>query len=222
MSCTARCFAFSVVISCPPGQTLTSGLAASQQSVADPFLRRCQPFLPCELADSLTDCKSCFPALCSVAWGACTATKLNIGYAVFCASLQPVLSEASQTCLLATGTRKTLCPADQPCACPTKRTGLNAFECYDPTIQSCSDTAPTWPNTGKINGPGQSNQGACPCKAQHCRKSCCHACSHWLLHPGHESPWPCGNTHKPDPMPFSDAKVMLSWVMCCHMHDCLY
>ncbi|KAL3155164.1 hypothetical protein ABBQ32_013105 [Trebouxia sp. C0010 RCD-2024] len=55
-----------------------------------------------------------------------------------------------------------VCQADEPCACPTTRTGLNAFECYDPAVESCSNTSPQWPLSGKINGAGQSNEGACP------------------------------------------------------------
>ncbi len=61
-----------------------------------------------------------------------------------------------------TGTKQWICPAAQPCACPTTQTGLNPFSCYDPTAYSCSDAAPNWPKSGLISGVGMSDQGACP------------------------------------------------------------
>ena len=176
MSYTARCFAFTVVITRTAGHTLPIRQLPVQLVAASSLLQFCHISPPASFTYGLAallhgqqcDMRS-FVLLGSLVLPgftdlpACnrhpqdTLPSIPLG--------SSVLPEASQTCLLATGTQKKLCPVDQPCACPTKRTGLNAFECYDPTIQSCSDTAPTWPDTGKINGPGQSDQGACPCKA---------------------------------------------------------
>ena len=82
-----------------------------------------------------------------------------------------------------TGTKQWICPAAQPCACPTSQTGLNPFSCYDPTAYSCSDTSPNWPKSGLITGAGMSDQGACPstCKLSALLASDPHTVS-WLRH----------------------------------------
>ena len=66
-------------------------------------------------------------------------------------------------CCAATGTGVAawICPVDQPCACPTKQTGRNPFDCYNPSQYSCSTTSPNWPQSGLIKQLGISDAGAC-------------------------------------------------------------
>lgn len=95
--------------------------------------------------------------------GAFGRSLLQQPQSVMCGSQGYIIGQSyCVTIPTSTGTKQWICPAAQPCACPTTQTGLNPFSCYDPTAYSCSDTSPNWPKSGLVTGAGMSDQGACP------------------------------------------------------------